>query len=177
MKATQYLIQEHKLILCTLDVLDAVGTSVEDMGTVKEPDVEKILDFLRWFADAHHQVKEERILFPALKQAAGSQGRSVEHLTLEHNQDRALIGELEKDLRLAKLAEFVFTVQKLTAGLRNHIFKEDRILFEDADTVFSPSEDQMVFDRLTGFDTALDKHMLEEKLKDLRALEWTYLRK
>jgi len=177
MKATQYLIQEHKLILRALDVLDAIGTSVEKTQTANQPDVEKILDFLRWFADAHHQAKEESIFFPALTHAAASQGRSVEHLTLEHNQERALIEDLEKNVRLVKLAEFVSTAHKLTAALRNHIFKEDRILFEEADAVFSVSEDQIVFDRLSGFDTARDKQVLDEKLRDLRALEWTYLRK
>jgi len=177
MKATQYLIREHFLILRALDVLDAIGTSVEKTQSANQPDVEKILDFLRWFAEAHHHAKEESIFFPALKHAASSQGRSVEHLTLEHNQERALIADLEKDLRLVKLAQFVSTAHKLTAALRNHIFKEDRILFEEADAVFSVSEDQIVFDQLTGFDTAGDKQVLDEKLSDLRALEWTYLRK
>src|SRR5262249_58733426 len=50
-------------------------------------------------------------------------------------------------------------------------------LFEEADAVFSVSEDQIVFDRLSGFDTARDKLVLDEKLGDLRVLEWAYLRR
>jgi hemerythrin-like domain-containing protein len=175
MKTTNFLIQEHKLILRALDVLDAMSASVEKNGTVESFDVGKILDFLRWFADAHHQAKEETILFPALESAAASQRRSVEHMTLEHDQERALIEEMEKDLRLANLSEFVACANRLSSTLRNHIYKEDRILFETADAVLSPQEDDAAFERLCRFDTVSDKQALEERLRELRSLEWKYL--
>ena len=177
MKATQLLIQEHKLILRSLDILDAMGAAVEKTGTLEESDVEKILDFLRWFADAHHQAKEETILFPALRIAAASQERVVEHMTLEHDQDRTLIEEMEKDLRLARIPEFVTKAQRLSSALRNHIYKEDQILFETVDELLSPSEDEAVFAMLSRFDTEMDKRVLEERLNELRSLEWKYLRK
>jgi hemerythrin-like domain-containing protein len=175
MKTTHFLIQEHKLILRALDVLDSMSASVEKTGTVEGPDVEKILDFLRWFADAHHQAKEETILFPALKTAAVSQNRPVEHMTLEHDQERALIEEMEKDLRLAKLSEFVACANRLNSTLRNHIYKEDHILFETADAVLSPQEDDAAFEQLSRFDTVTDKQALQERLRELRSLEWKYL--
>ena len=177
MKSTQFLIQEHKLILRSLDLLDAISASVEKTGAVEEPDVEKTLDFLRWFADAHHQAKEETILFPALKSAAASQNRPVAHMTLEHDQERALIEDMEKDLRLAKLAEFATCASRLNSTLRNHIYKEDHILFETADAVLTTREDDTVSEQLSHFDTPLDKQVLDEKLKDLHSLEWKYLRK
>jgi hemerythrin-like domain-containing protein len=168
MKTTHFLIQEHKLILRILDVLDSMSASVEKTGTVEGPDVEKILDFLRWFADAHHQAKEETILFPALKRAAASQNRPVQHMTLEHDQERALIEEMEKDLRLANLSAFVACANRLSSTLRNHIYKEDRILFETADAVLSAEEDDAVFEQLSRFDTLTDKQALEERLRELR---------
>ncbi len=177
MKATNYLIQEHKIILRSLGVLDAISALIEETGKAEERDVDKILDFLRWFADAHHQAKEETILFPALKDAAVSQGRSVEHMTLEHDQERALIEDMEKDLRLTKLAEFVACATRLSSTLRNHIYKEDHILFETVDAVLSPGEDDALLERLSRFDTTLDKEVLEEKLEGLRSLEWKYLRR
>ena len=116
-------------------------------------------------------------MFPALKSVAASQARHVEHMTLEHDQERSLIEDMEKDLRFAKLSEFVTCANRLSSTLRNHIYKEDRILFETADAVLSSQEDDGVLERLSRFDTALDKQVLEEKLKDLRLLEWKYLRK
>jgi hemerythrin-like domain-containing protein len=158
-------------------VLDAVSASIEKNEAADQPDIDKILDFLRWFADAHHQAKEETILFPALRSAAASQDRPVEHMTLEHGQERSLIEDMEKDLRLAKLSEFVSSANRLSSTLRNHIYKEDHILFETAAAVLSPREDDSVLDRLSRFETALDKQALEERLKDLRSLEWKYLRR
>jgi len=177
MKATDFLIQEHKLILRALDVLDEISSLVEKKESVDQRDIDAVLEFLRWFADAHHQAKEESVLFPVVIQAAAAHNRSVEHMTVEHNQERALVEGIEKDVRLVRHAQFVAGARRLTSTLRHHIYKEDRILFESVDAVLSPQQDDAVFERLVHFETALDKQVLEERLKDLRALEWKYLRK
>jgi len=160
-----------------LDVLDAVSASIESRGAFELADVDKVLDFLRWFADGHHQAKEETILFPALKCAAASQGRPVDHMVLEHNQERNLIEELEKDLRLSNLREFVTCANLLSSTLRNHIYKEDHILFDIVDRSLSEEQDDRVTNELRGFETELDKQRLEQKLAELRSLEWKYLGK
>ena len=160
----------------TLDVLDGIAASVETEEAVEE-DVAKILDFLRWFADAHHQVKEETILFPALRRASASQGRPVEHLLVEHEQERSAVEDLETDLRLSRRKEFVAEANQLSSKLRNHIYKEDRILFETANAILDPTEDSAVLQNLKSFETEFDNQVLEDKLKDLRRMERIYLRK
>jgi len=177
MKSTNLLTQEHKLILRALDVLDGMAGLVDSGGKVDEVDVDILFDFLRWFADSHHQAKEETILFPALKSAAASQGRSVEHMAFEHKQERSLVEDLETNVRLAQISDFVAAANRLSSTLRNHIYKEDRILFENANQVLTPQEDDAVFEQLSRFDTALDKQSMDEKLQQLRALEKRYLRK
>jgi len=177
MKSTDLLIQEHKLILRALDVLDAMSVSIEKTGTCELADIDRILDFLRSFADAHHQAKEETVLFPALKSAAATHGRSVDHMVLEHGHERSLVEQMEKDLRLANLSEFVGRANLLCSTLRNHIYKEDRILFATADAILTTREDDEVFERLSHFDTQLDKQAIDEKVKELRSLEWKHLRK
>jgi hemerythrin-like domain-containing protein len=177
MKSTDLLIQEHKLILRALDVLDAMASLIADNRSVEQPDVSKILDFLRWFGDAHHQAKEETILFPALKEAASAQERPIEHMHHEHEQERSFVERLESDLRLAKFSNAVAIANQMSSTLRNHIYKEDRILFETVDAALSPEEDAAVFERLTAFETDADKETLQAKLHDLHALEWKYLRR
>ena len=177
MKSTTLLTQEHKVILRALDILDAMCDSIEDNHSADSRDVGNILSFLRWFADAHHQAQEETILFPALKGAAAAQGRPIEHLIREHDQERSLVEDLEKDLRLAKLSEFIARARRLSSALRNHMYKEDRILFPEADAILSSEEDSVIFDSLDRFDTAMEKEDLEEKLRLLNRLEWKYLRK
>ena len=155
--------------------MDAMSGCLEKTGAIETADVGKILDFLRWFADAHHQAKEETILFPAMESAAGSQSRSVKHMALEHTQERVLIEKMEKDLRLAHIAEFVKCANWVSSTLRNHIYKEDRILFAEADAVLSPDQDEVAFELLSRFETAEDKRILEGKIQEMRALEWKYL--
>jgi hemerythrin-like domain-containing protein len=175
MKSTDSLMQEHKLILRALDVLDAMRDLVEQGRHVEPADIDKIVGFLRWFGDEHHQAKEETILFPAFRSAAATQGRSVAHLMLEHHQERSLVEDMEKDLRLTQGAEFASHADRLSARLRNHIYKEDHILFEDA--VLAPAEDDAVYAGFLDFDKAHDVHTLDQKLADLRSLEWKYVRK
>jgi hemerythrin-like domain-containing protein len=177
MKSTKFLIQEHKLILRALDVLDAMSASVEGAGKIDEDDADKILDFLRWFGDAHHQVKEETILFPALKSAAAAQDRPIQHMIHEHGQDRTMIEEMETAVRVNKLSEFVSCANKLSSTLRNHIYKEDDILFEFAAQVIDAASDEKVLDRLSRFETPLDNETLSARLQELRSLEWKYLRR
>ena len=177
MKSTKFLSQEHKLILRALDVLDAMSASVEGSGKIDEDDADKILDFLRWFGDAHHQAKEETILFPALKSAAAAQARPIQHMIHEHGQDRVLIEEMETAVRVNKLSEFVSRANKLSSTLRNHIYQEDDILYELAAQVIDAASDEQVLDRLSKFETPLDKDTLSARLQELRSLEWKYLRR
>jgi hemerythrin-like domain-containing protein len=168
---------EHKLILCALDVLDAMSASAERNGKLDENDIGRVLDFLRWFGDAHHQAKEEAILFPALKVAAAEQTRPVQHMILEHEQERALIEQIEGAVRLSRIPDFVSCANKLSSTLRNHIYKEDRILFEIIREVLDAGTDTEVASRLNHFETALDQQLISTKLENLRSLEWKYLRR
>jgi len=177
MKSTDYLIQEHKIILRALDVLDAMSVLIESTRAIDQADVDRLLDFLRWFADSHHQAKEEAILFPALKAISASESRPIEHMIFEHGQERAMVEDIETDLRLSQLSDFVVSARRLSSTLRNHIYKEDHILFERVDALLSPEQDDAVRDRLNRFDTNLDKQMLQHRLKELHELEWKYLRR
>jgi hemerythrin-like domain-containing protein len=177
MKSTNCLTQEHKLILRALDVMDAVALSIDSRRKVDEDDLDKLLDFLRWFADAHHQTKEETILFPALRAAASSEDRPIQHMLFEHNQERQSIEDLEKDLRLGNLSDFASRSNRFNSTLRNHIYKEDQILFVEADSLLNAERDDAIYEQFNRFDTALDKQMLNQKVQDLHSLEWKYLRK
>ena len=177
MKATNFLIQEHKLILRALEVLDGMTASMEGQDKADPGDVDKVLDFLRWFADAHHQTKEETILFPVLKARAATEDRSVRHMIFEHDHERHLIEDLEKDLRLGQLSNFASSASRLSSTLRNHIYKEDQLLFPEVDTLLDAEQDNAIFELLNRFETALDKEILDVKLNELHTLEWKYLRK
>ena len=98
MKCTDLLIQDHKIILRCLDVLQQMALCVEKGQPPVEQDVVTLLGFLRTFADEHHQMKEESALFPELLRASSKQDGPLRQMLFEHDQERSLVEGLEDSL-------------------------------------------------------------------------------
>jgi hemerythrin-like domain-containing protein len=171
MKCTDLLSREHKTILRALDVLDQMAARVEQDQPVDAEDVETLLGFLRKFADDLHQTKEESALFPELMRTAAGAQPALRQMLFEHDQERSLVEGLEDSLRTKKGIEFVQLAARLIDLLRNHIRKEDKILFEIVEGSLSAEQDDRVTAAFNQFQIGLDF------LADLRRLEWTYLRR
>src|SRR5437016_11097245 len=171
MKCTELLIQEHKIILRALDIIDHMAARIEHDQPVEAADVETILRFLRAFADNHHQAKEESALFPELMRTSAANEGPLRQMVFEHDQERSLVEGLEDSLHTKKGMDFVHFANRLTELIRTHIRKEDNILFEIADRSLSAEQDERVTTELKNFQIDLDF------LADLRRLEWTYLRR
>jgi hemerythrin-like domain-containing protein len=171
MKCTDLLMQDHKVILRALDVLDQMANRVEDDHPAEGEDVEMILRFLRTFADDYHQGKEESALFPELLRSSSANQGPLRQMIFEHDQERSLVEGLEEAVRTNKGADFVHFARRLTSLIRTHIHKEDHILFEIAEQLLSAEQDARVSAELDTFSTDLDY------LADLRRLEWKYMRK
>lgn len=171
MKCTDLLMQDHKVILRALDVLDQMANRVQNDEPVENGDVEMILHFLRAFADDYHQGKEESALFPELLRSSAANQGPLRHMIFEHDQERSLVEGLEEAVRTKKGPDFVHFARRLTSLIRTHIHKEDHILFEMADRLLSAEQDARISAELDTFSTDLDY------LADLRCLEWKYMRK
>ena len=91
MICTDILIQEHKMILRALDVLEAMAQKALEGGLSAREDVGELLEFLNRFADSFHQGKEEDVLFPVFAAACnGAEIDAVRQLVLEHNTNAPL---------------------------------------------------------------------------------------
>ena len=88
MKCTDILIQDHKIILRALDILEQMAARTEKRQPVEPEDVETLLRFLRSFADDHHQVKEECALFPELMRTSLANDGRLRQMAFEHDQER-----------------------------------------------------------------------------------------
>jgi hemerythrin-like domain-containing protein len=164
MKCVDMLIEEHKTILLALNILDAMALRVERGENLPADDVEALLDFLKTFADDHHQGKEETALFPELMRAGAAQTDPVRHMVFEHDQERSLVKGLEDALRTKSGREFVYCANRLSGLLRNHIYKEDHILFETVELALSPEQDKRISEEFSEIDRQA-------------RLEWQYLAK
>lgn len=143
----------------------------ENGERIDQDDATTLLRFLRMFADEHHHVKEEGVLFPEVMRTSEAQGGPLRHLLFEHSQERSLVEGLEDALHIGKSSDFVLFANRLTDRVRNHIQKEDGILFPIIEVLISSQLDEKVSSEFEKFQ--LDPGLLD----DLRRLEAKYLRK
>jgi hemerythrin-like domain-containing protein len=170
MKCTDLLIQDHKIILRALEVLQAMSDRAQKNETVPAEDVAKLLHFLRAFADDYHQGKEESALFPALPQTSLIDFPTVRFMIFEHNQERSLVEGLEEALHTKKGGEFAYFANRLNQFLKAHIEKED-VMFEIINRSVSAEQDERITSEFATFQ--LDSKLLA----DLQLLERKYLKR
>ncbi len=157
MKATEALKEEHKIIEKVLQVLERSARKLET-GELVDPGIfEGALDFLKNFADRCHHYKEEEVLFPALEaKGLPREGGPTGVMLHEHEEGRGLIramgealgGYKRGDGKAAKaLAQ---AARRYTALLREHIPKENDILYPIADEALRMEDERLMerFDRV-----------------------------
>jgi hemerythrin-like domain-containing protein len=144
MRCIETLVQDHQFLTRTLGILDAMVAWMEDGRRIEVADARNVLKYLREFGDNYHQAAEESALFPALMRTSAVEETSVRQLLMEHTQERSVVDELERALRLKKGVDFARSSQRLAALLLEHIEKEETLLFPAIERVFTPKDDEMV---------------------------------
>jgi hemerythrin-like domain-containing protein len=144
-KATELLSDEHRVIERVLAVLEKLTTRPVE----KSLDCwKKALDFFSHFADQCHHFKEERVLFPAMEErGVPRDGGPIGMMLIEHEEERGLVRSMLAAITLVdgkNEAAKEILVDKAKAYIRllkDHIQKEDEILFRIADDVI-PADEQ-----------------------------------
>ena len=135
----QTLMTEHRLIERVLDSLTEFSAAIEAGTTDDRESMAGYVRFFRTFADRRHHGKEEDLLFESMC----SHGFSREFGPLmvmlgEHNVGRARVGEMATvaegtgPLTDPERAGFRSAATAFIELLRNHIAREDGILFPAA---------------------------------------------
>ena len=145
-KPTEILSDEHRVIERVLGALEGL-TQRPAKGSLAS--WKKALDFIRHFADQCHHFKEEKVLFPALEEhGIPRDGGPVGMMLIEHEEGRsyargmaAAIAQIEGGDESAQNALFE-NARSYLRLLREHIQKEDDILFRMADEVI-PADEQV----------------------------------
>ena len=147
-KATDMLSDEHRVIERVLAVLQKLTTRpVENSLDCWK----KALDFFSHFADQCHHFKEEQVLFPAMEERGiPREGGPIGMMLMEHEEGRAYVRAMLSAIALVETkneAAKEILVDKAKAYLqllKEHIQKEDEILFKIADDVISPDEQKQL---------------------------------
>lgn len=155
---TDTLREEHEHILRALDVLDAAARRIGDGRPPAPSRLEALGEFLAEFADRCHHAKEEEQLFPAMEQAGVPREQGpISVMLAEHEEGRGYVAQMRAAATEliqgdAGGADRWADAAAAFAGLlRDHIFKENEVLFPMADQVIPPDAME-VLER--GFDDA-----------------------
>ncbi|MGE5263646.1 MAG: hemerythrin domain-containing protein [Acidobacteriota bacterium] len=153
MKATQVLMDEHEGILAMLAVVEAAAYRLRDGKDVPADLFSNSVGFFRNFADKCHHGKEEAQLFPTLvERGIPNEGGPVGTMLIEHDQGRAFIRGMdeaaqryEKGDKSAAPALIQNTLGYVRL-LREHIDKENGVLFPMADQVLSDRDQDRLYE-------------------------------
>lgn len=147
MHPTEILSQEHRIIEHMLDALEEQIRAMEAGQPFPRRFFDEALDFFRNFADGCHHAKEENLLFPRMKErGVPERGGPIGVMLAEHDQGRAYLKAVRENLDAAGQgsAEARQRIVANSAGyigmLRQHIQKEDNILFRMARMVLQPDD-------------------------------------
>ena len=151
MTPTEILMQEHRLIEQVLDCLEDSAGRLEDGENVSPDFFLDAADFVAGFADRCHHKKEEDILFVAMTAKDMSQDEGpVAVMFHEHEEGRRFTAGFRsaadqmKSGNVGAAADLIRNVFDYVNLLREHIVKEDNVLFPIAEQVIPVDDMQTV---------------------------------
>ncbi len=145
--ATTILRHEHDAILRMLEVTEELATQLE-RGQPVAPDVPtEVVEFFRLFADRCHHGKEEDLLFPLLEQKGLPRaGGPIAVMLFEHEEGRDLVRRMVEAAEAYRAGtreagpRWADAARRYVPLLRDHIAKENNILFLMAERLLSQAE-------------------------------------
>lgn len=163
MRPTEILSNEHRVIEVMLSVVENIVDQANTSGKLDKQDAEQVVAFIKTFADTCHHGKEEGQLFPAME----ARGIPVEQGPLgvmlhEHDLGRGYVKLMSENIEAASqgnteaLEAFADSAMGYVYLLRNHIQKEDNILFPMAARILNQEAETEL---LARFDTVEHEHV------------------
>ena len=158
-EATRILRNEHAVILRVLDATEKVGERLESGADVPPQVLSTTIEFLKLYADRQHHGKEEDLLFPELeKRGMPRGGGPLGMMLMEHQFGRSHIAKMAEAAKayasgdIEAGAQWADAALDYVALLREHIAKENNILFVMAERMLSPEDQQRLASEFDGVD-------------------------
>lgn len=164
-KATQDLRNEHDAILHVLEILDKMLSAQPKDETSRKQHFSELIRFLKIFADQCHHGKEENFLFEAMvSRGVPKEGSPVGAMLQEHVQGRAYIAMMDQAQQADQTEEFKAAAEKYRDLLRQHIEKENRVLFVMADQLLDDAAQDILFEKFEAHEENVIGHGVHEEL-------------
>ena len=152
MKATRQLRDEHEGVRIMLGILEKLCEKLETAGSIDKEHFDGILEFLKVFVDKCHHAKEEELLFPALVAAGVPEEGPIAVMLREHEMGRDYVRAMSRIWGTymaedkSSSREIIQNAQDYILLLRNHIEKENNVLFVMADDLLSEEKQDELFE-------------------------------
>ena len=183
MQATEELKEEHRAIERMLRIVDHIADRLDAGEPVEGEDLTQIVEFFQVFADRCHHAKEEDLLFVALEKEGIPRERGpIGVMLYEHEMGRQYVRKMREaaiDYRTHDYSMgpvFAQNARDYAELLRNHIDKEDHVLYPIADARLSPQTEQQLVE---GFEQVEREQIGEGRHEEfhqlLDRLEQTYI--
>ncbi|MBM2817274.1 MAG: uncharacterized protein HW421_4036 [Ignavibacteria bacterium] len=147
MTPTQILVEEHKVILRVMDSIAKEADKLDKEGMADFDKIAKFVDFTRNFTDGIHHAKEEKRLFVKMAERGMSmEAGPIGVMMEEHNAGRQCIRNIADNIDAASGGDanaskkIVSSLRDFIYLLKNHIAKEDQILYPMADNMLSQAD-------------------------------------
>lgn len=145
MDAIEILMDEHRNIERMLSAIDVCAGRLGRGEEVARDDVHGFVRFIREYADALHHGKEEDMLFQDLMQHGMSrEAGPLAVMYAEHDEGRGYVGTIaaiaegEGPFDDADRGTIANAMRAYTGLLRDHILKEDQVLYVMARQLLPP---------------------------------------
>lgn len=158
---SEILSAEHRHIIKMLDLMEKEARELSSGGAFKKSFWTKAADFLRHYADKFHHAKEEDLLFAELNRNMHKMHCCpMEQMVFEHNEGREHVGAMLRALESDDGAGVAEHAKGFSALLRDHIFKEDNILYPMAEDILDEAAKEEMLKKFSQFDRAVEDKYL-----------------
>jgi hemerythrin-like domain-containing protein len=160
MDSIQVMMKEHEQILQVLEALDRFVDAIHGMPGDKL-ELGRFVTFIREYADERHHGKEEHVLFTAMvRNGFPAEQGPVGMMLVEHQEMRGIVSALralaEQDAPWSSsdVERLADTARSYTAALREHIMKEDEMLYPMAMEHLPPEVQDQVDEECSALDAS-----------------------
>lgn len=157
MISTEILREEHRMILCVLRALEKFCDDIDADHRLDRERGEKIVSFIREFADGCHHGKEEARLFKWMRRRQIGLG-PIGMLEEEHETGRGFVRVMQDALEPGDDRRFGEAARGLIDMLRAHIDREDHGVFVIADDVLQTDDDRTLVGEYADTETEAGGH-------------------
>jgi hemerythrin-like domain-containing protein len=170
MLATENLMKEHQLILKYVDLMERYAeTSLKNSNTtILLEKANCFIQFIHEFADHFHHAKEEDILFRYLEvPGVLTHCNPVHQMLFEHERAREFVRNMENAIQIKDLNELMVNAVQYAKLLKDHIFKEDNILYPMGERGLSDEAKSSLLKEYTETDNRLNSAAIWRKYEIL----------